>query len=80
MAEGKSPFEKISQSRLIIFPEMFPHLDKNSWGISYEYLRGWPKPTEEEIIRLCLCHTIFIFFKVVCITTKKTVSIPAFNS
>ena len=80
MAEGKSPFEKKSQSRLIIFPEMFPHLDKNSWGISYEYLRGWPKPTEEEIIRLCLCHTIFIFFKVVCITTKKTVSIPTFYS
>ena len=56
---------------------MFPHPDKYSWGISYEYLTGWPKPTEEEIITLCLCHTIFITFKVVCITNKKTVSIPA---
>ena len=26
----------------------------------YEYLPGWPEPTEEEIIRLCLCHTSYL--------------------
>ena len=55
----------------IIFPERFPHFYKYSWGISFEYLPGWPKPTEEEIIGLYLCHTIFINFKVVSITDKK---------
>ena len=43
----------------IIFPERFPHHFKYSWGISYEYFPGWPEQTEEEIIRLCLRHTIF---------------------
>ena len=46
----------------IIFSERFPHPDKDLWGISCEYLPGPPEPTEEEIIRLCLCHTIFINF------------------
>ena len=32
----------------IIFPERFPHSDKCSWEISYEYLSGWPEPTKEE--------------------------------
>ena len=48
---------------LIIFPKKFPHPHKYSWGISYEYSPGWPEPNEKEIIRLCLCHTIFIKFK-----------------
>ena len=26
----------------------------------YEYLPGWPEPTEKEIIRLCLCHTSYL--------------------
>ena len=43
---------------------------------SYEYLLEWQKPTQEEIIRLCLCHTIFINFKVVCHKLKKNVYIP----
>ena len=74
MREGKSLFEKKrNQIRLvitfeIIFPVKFPHPFKHSRGIPYEYLPGWPEPTEEEIIRLCLCHTIFINFKVGCIT------------
>ena len=55
MWEEKSPFEKKIQ-----IPERFPHPDRYLWGISYEYLPGWPEPTKEEIIRLCLCHTIFI--------------------
>ena len=66
MWEGKCPFEKKSQIKLVItfnwnqFPEMFPHLDKHSWGISYEcLLSGQPEPILEEIARLCLCHTIF---------------------
>ena len=44
----------------IIFSDSFPHPDCYSWEISYEYLSGPPEPTEEEIIRLCLCHTIFM--------------------
>ena len=71
MRGGKSLFEKRKKNlRLteIIFLERFPHPFKYSWRISYEYLPGWPEPTEEEIIRLCLRHTIFINFKVVCIT------------
>ena len=37
----------------------------NSWRISCEYLLGRPEPTEEEIIRFCLCHTSYLhkFFK-----------------
>ena len=68
------------ESHEIIFPEMFPHPDKYSRGISYKHLTGWPKPTEEEVIRLCLCHTIFIIFKAVCITNEKTIPVPASNS
>ena len=56
MGERKSPFEKN-------FLEIFPHSDEYSWGISYEYLTGWPKPTEEVIVRLSLYHTIFRIFK-----------------
>ena len=44
---------------LIIFSKRFPHPYKYSWRISYEYLPGWLEPTEKEIIRLCLYHTIF---------------------
>ena len=72
MRGGKSLFEKKKKKNLrlteIIFLERFPHPFKYSWRISYEYLPGWPEPTEEEIIRLCLRHTIFINFKDVCIT------------
>ena len=58
MREEKSPFEnKKSQIKLVItldwnfFPERFPHPDMYSWGISFEYLSGWPEPTKEEITR-----------------------------
>ena len=47
-----------------MFPKRFPHPYKYSWGISHEYLPEWPESTEREIISLCLCHTIFINFKV----------------
>ena len=52
---------------------MFTHPDKYSWGISCEYLPGWPEPTEEEIIRLCLCHTSYLdkFLKLHISQTKK---------
>ena len=70
MREGKSLFEKKKRLRLI-FPKRLPHPYKYSWGISYEHLPGWPEPTQEEIIRLCLCHTIFINFKVLYHKLKK---------
>ena len=70
MPEGKSLFEKKKRLRLI-FPKRFPHPYKYSWGISYEYLPRWPELTEKEIIRLCLCHTIFINFKVMYHKLKK---------
>ena len=38
---------------------MFPHSGKYSYKIPHEY---WLQLTEEKIIRLCLCHTIFITF------------------
>ena len=63
--EGKSLLEKKLKLdqwlRLseIIFPERFSHPGKYSYEIPHEY---WPELTEEEIIRLCLCHTIFINF------------------
>ena len=53
------------------FPKRFPHPFKYSWGISYKYLTVWPEPTKEEIIRLCLCHAIFINFKVMYYKLKK---------
>ena len=53
MGEEKSLFEKKSQ-----ILESFLHPDKYSWGFPNEYLPGWPKPIEEEIIRLCLCRRI----------------------
>ena len=43
----------------IIFPERIPHPGKYLYEIPHKY---WPEPKEEEIIRLCLCHTIFINF------------------
>ena len=49
MREGKSLFEKTHPFKYC----------------SYEYLPWWPEPAEKEIIRLCLCHTIFVNFKVV---------------
>ena len=70
MREGKSLFEKKKRLRLI-FPKRLPHPYKYSWGISYEYLPRWPESTEKEIIRLCLCHTIFINFKVMYHKLKK---------
>ena len=80
----KSPFEnKKSHIKLvitfdeIIFPERFPHSDKCLWGISYEYLSGWPEPTKEESLgNVCVILSSKIFI-VVCITDKGTVSIPA---
>ena len=62
----------------IIFAEMFAHFDIHLWGISCEYLPGWPEPTEEQIIRLCLCHTSYLhkFFRLHKFQTKKNVSIP----
>ena len=40
----------------------------------YEYLQGWPEPTEEEIIRLCLCHTSYLhkFWKLHISKQKKS--------
>ena len=68
MQEGKSLFEKKkNQIRPVItfnFPQEVPHPYQYSCGISYEYLPGWPELNKREIIRLCLCHTIFINFKV----------------
>ena len=59
--EKRNPQSKKKiQIRLFIFPKRFPHPNKYSWGISYQYLPGWPEPTEEEMIRLCLCHTILM--------------------
>ena len=43
----------------IIFPERFPLPGKYSYGIPHEYLF---ELTKKEIIRFCLCHTIFINF------------------
>ena len=43
----------------IIFPESFPHHGKYSYYIPHEY---WAERTKKEIIKLCLCHTIFINF------------------
>ena len=68
-ARRESPFEN-KKSKLnywlrlteFVFPESFPHPDKDSWGISYEYLSGQPESTKEEITRQCLCHTIFGYF------------------
>ena len=63
--KGNHYLKKNPQIRLVItfnwncFPERFPHSGKYSYEISHEY---WPEPTEEEIIRLCLCYTIFINF------------------
>ena len=53
--------------------ERFAHPDKYSWGVSCEYLPVWPETNEEEIIRLCLFHTIFIneFLKLYVPHTKK---------
>ena len=62
----------------IVFPERFPRPDKYSWGISYEYLPGWPELTEEKIIRLCLCHTSYLhkLLKMHILQKKKNLSIP----
>ena len=66
MREWKPPFEKKFQVKLvitfneIIFPEKLPYANKYTWGISYEYLSGWPEVTEEEITRLCSGRTICI--------------------
>ena len=57
--EKKSPFEKKNKLVEIIFPESFPHPGKYSYYIPHEY---WAEPTKKEIIKLCLCHTIFINF------------------
>ena len=56
MPEGKSPFafekKKKSQIELLItfnqnyLSERFPHPDKYSWEISYEYLSRQPEPTK----------------------------------
>ena len=67
MREGKSLFEKKNKKQITLvitfnwnyFPERFPHPGKYSFEITHEY---WLKLKEEEIIRLCLCHTIFINF------------------
>ena len=59
----------------ITFPKRFPHSDKHSWGISYEYLPGWPEPAKEEIIMVCLCHVSYLH-KVVYVANKKHLSIP----
>ena len=60
----------------IVFPERFPRPDKYSWGISYEYLPGWPELTEEKIIRLCLCHTSYLhkLLKMHILQKKKSVN------
>ena len=68
MRERKLLFElkKHKQIRLVItfnknyFPERSPHPGKYSYEIPHEY---WLEPTEEKIIRLCLCHTILINFQ-----------------
>ena len=62
---------KLDQWLRLIFPKRFPHPYQYSCGISYEYLPGWPESNEREIIRLCLCHTIFINFKVMYHKLKK---------
>ena len=62
---------KLDQWLRLIFPKRFPHPYQYSCGISYEYLPGWPELNEREIIRLCLCHTIFINFKVMYHKLKK---------
>ena len=64
MREGKSLGK-------FLFPQEVPSPFKYSWGISYKYLPVWPEPTKKEIIRLCLCHTIFINFKVMYYKLKK---------
>ena len=81
MREGKSLFEKNPKLDKwlclleIIFSKRFPHPDK-PWEISYEYLPAWPEPTEEEIIRLCLCHTSYLpkFLKLHISLTKKSLN------
>ena len=75
MREGKSLFVKketnLDQRLRLIFSKRFPHPYKYSWGISQECLPGQPESTKKEIVSLCLCHTIFINFKVTCHKLKK---------
>ena len=57
MQEGKSLFEKKNPNLdtwLNLIQIIFPEKEK--------YLSGWRQLAEEKIIRLCLCHTIFINF------------------
>ena len=66
MPERKSPLKKKnSQIKLLItynwnysprLPVRFPHPEKYSWGISYEYLSGLPEPTKlmSYYLRKCL--------------------------
>ena len=62
---------KLDSRLRLIFRKRFPRPYKYSWAISYELLPGWPEPTEKEIIRLSLCYTIFINFKVMYHKLKK---------
>ena len=55
----------------IIFPERFPHPDKCSWGISCDYLSGWPEPTEEKIIKLFVLYYLHKFLKLYISQTKS---------
>ena len=63
--KGNRYLKKKTKNRLVItlnrnyFPERFPHPGKYSYETTHEY---WLEPTEEEIIRLSLCHTTFINF------------------
>ena len=59
---GNCYLKKRNQFRLAI-PFNFPQDIPPPWGISW-ILTSVAESNEKEIIRLCLCHTIFINFKV----------------
>ena len=62
---------KLDQRLRLIFPKRFSHPYNYSWGISFEYLARWLEPTNKEIFRLYLRHTIFVNFKVIYHKLKK---------
>ena len=41
------------------------------WESALKPLTRWPKPTQEEIIRLCFYHTIFVNFFKLCVSQTK---------
>ena len=74
--KGESSFEKKATLnwwlRLIetIFPEMFPHHDKYSWGILYIYQGDHKQPTKKSLEHFCIILSS-ILLKLYVSQTKK---------